>query len=542
MTLVQAILIAALYWLDAGEIFVPFTYCFCDLMFVSMLTGLILGDITTGVIVGGTIQPLYLALTAVGGALPVDKVAAGVVTTSMVITQGISLEEGLVISSAAALICAQLHTVKRVAMLWTVHHADKCAEQGDISGLQRTSLIYGPLIRAVIFLIPMTLILKYGTVSLGILLNGLPAWAENMFTVAGGMMPALGFAMTIMVIGKGNLIPFFIAGFFFAQYSGLSSIPGCLLGIFLAWLYMTFTKDANDSCNVFADLMSLNNTESQGERLLSKKTLNKVWFNWRMHICHVDNVERLQALGMCLTMAPALEELYPNDKDAQIDGLKRHMQFFITENMIGGIIPGVVVSMEEERARALREGDDETQVISGELINSVKTGMMGPFAGIGDTLNYATIKPLMAAFFMGFAQKGYIWAPIVYDLLLYIILTSEGKFMFNLGYKLGTKSATSILQNRAVQKIVTFFSIIGLFVMGVMAAENVSVALGLNVPYGGEFLSLQETLIDGIAPGLLSLCAVFGIYKYLQKGGNILKATLILLGLSIVLGGLGILA
>lgn len=185
MTLVQAILIAALYWLDAGEIFVPFTYCFCDLMFVSMLTGLILGDITTGVIVGGTIQPLYLALTAVGGALPVDKVAAGVVTTSMVITQGISLEEGLVISSAAALICAQLHTVKRVAMLWTVHHADKCAEQGDISGLQRTSLIYGPLIRAVIFLIPMTLILKYGTVSLGILLNGLPAWAENMFTVAG---------------------------------------------------------------------------------------------------------------------------------------------------------------------------------------------------------------------------------------------------------------------------------------------------------------------------------------------------------------------
>ena len=392
MTLVQAILIAALYWLDAGEIFVPFTYCFCDLMFVSMLTGLILGDITTGVIVGGTIQPLYLALTAVGGALPVDKVAAGVVTTSMVITQGISLEEGLVISSAAALICAQLHTVKRVAMLWTVHHADKCAEQGDISGLQRTSLIYGPLIRAVIFLIPMTLILKYGTVSLGILLNGLPAWAENMFTVAGGMMPALGFAMTIMVIGKGNLIPFFIAGFFFAQYSGLSSIPGCLLGIFLAWLYMTFTKDANDSGNVFADLMSLNNTESQGERLLSKKTLNKVWFNWRMHICHVDNVERLQALGMCLTMAPALEELYPNDKDAQIDGLKRHMQFFITENMIGGIIPGVVVSMEEERARALREGDDETQVISGELINSVKTGMMGPFAGIGEPSLWALRK------------------------------------------------------------------------------------------------------------------------------------------------------
>ena len=78
MTLLQAILLAMLYWLAAGEIFVPFTYCFCDLMLISLLTGVILGDPVKGCIVGGTIQPLYLALTAVGGAMPVDKEAAGI--------------------------------------------------------------------------------------------------------------------------------------------------------------------------------------------------------------------------------------------------------------------------------------------------------------------------------------------------------------------------------------------------------------------------------------------------------------------------------
>ena len=88
MTLLQAILLAMLYWLAAGEIFVPFTYCFCDLMLISLLTGVILGDPVKGCIVGGTIQPLYLALTAVGGAMPVDKEAAGIVTTAMVITAG----------------------------------------------------------------------------------------------------------------------------------------------------------------------------------------------------------------------------------------------------------------------------------------------------------------------------------------------------------------------------------------------------------------------------------------------------------------------
>ena len=542
MTLLQAILLAMLYWLAAGEIFVPFTYCFCDLMLISLLTGVILGDPVKGCIVGGTIQPLYLALTAVGGAMPVDKEAAGIVTTAMVITAGISLDQGLVISSAAALIMAQLHTVKRLAMVWTVHHADKAVETGNVKELTRTSLLYGPLIRAVIFLVPMTIVLKYGVNSLGVLMNGLPDWANNMFSLAGGLLPALGFAMVILVIGKGQLIPFFIAGFFVAQYSGLGAVPGCLLGIFIAWLYTIFTKKETDNGSLFADLLNLKNAESKATHILSRKTLKKVWFNWRLHVCHVDNVERLQAMGMCLTMAPALEELYPDDKEEQIKGLKRHMQFFITENMIGGIIPGIITSLEEQRAIQKRDQVPEDQLISEDLINSVKNGMMGPFAGVGDTLNYATLKPLISTFFMGFAQQGMLWAPIVDDILLYVILVSEGKFMFNMGYKLGTDSAMNILQNNAVQKIVTFFSIVGLFVMGTMAAQNVNVAVIYEIPYGAkDMISIQELLFNPIAPGILSLLAVFGVYAYLKKGGTVLKVTLVLLVIAIALGGLGIL-
>ena len=80
MTIIQAAILGILYLLYCGEIFVPWTYCFIDLMLVSLLTGLVLGDVRTGVIVGGTIQPMYLALTAVGGAKPVDKCAAGIIS------------------------------------------------------------------------------------------------------------------------------------------------------------------------------------------------------------------------------------------------------------------------------------------------------------------------------------------------------------------------------------------------------------------------------------------------------------------------------
>lgn len=547
MTLLQAILIGALYWIECGEIFVPWTYCFTDLMFVSMLTGLILGDVRTGVIVGGTIQPMYLALTAVGGAKPVDKAAAGIISTAMVITQGISLEEALVVAAAASLIMAQLNTLNRVLQVWTVHKCDRCAEKGDTKALGRTIFVYGDLIRALCFWLPMTLVVKFGVQGLGFLMNGMPEVLQNIFTVAGGMMPALGFAMVIMVIGKGKLIPFFIAGFFFSQYTGLGSLPSALLGIFLSWLYIESTRKG-ETGGIFDFFKGSKQTKAEQKafwdnRLISKKTFMRTWMRWRAAICHVDNVERLQAAGMAYTMVPALQELYPDNKDEQIEGLKRHMEFFITENMIGGIIPGIVLSLEEQRASELRQGVAPDEATSGELINSIKTGMMGPFAGIGDTLNYATIKPLLTAFFMGFAQQGAIWAPIVYDVLLYVILVAEGFFMYNTGYKLGTKSAAAIMQNNAIQTIVTFFSVIGLFVMGAMAAENVAVTCGIVIPKSTEVFSLQTEFFDAILPGLLPLATVMLVYLYLKKrkGANNLKATLLLLAVSAVFGALGIL-
>ena len=176
-----------------------------------------------------------------------------------------------------------------------------------------------------------------------------------------------------------------------------------------------------------------------------------------------------------------------------------------------------------------------------ELIDSIKVGTMGPFAGMGDTLNYATINPLMNAFFMSFAQQGAIWAPFVSSVIKYIVWIVEGRMMFNLGYNLGTKAASSVLGGGAYQKIVTFFSVIGLFVMGVFCSEFVSVHCLIEIPKSTDMVSLQEILFDGIAPGLLSFVATMLTYWHLKKYNNMLKTTLWIIGISVVFGGLMIL-
>jgi PTS system mannose-specific IID component len=210
------------------------------------------------------------------------------------------------------------------------------------------------------------------------------------------------------------------------------------------------------------------------------------------------------------------------------------MLFFITENMVGAMVPAIAISLEEERAL----GAD----ITDEAITGVKTGLMGPLAGIGDTLNYATIWPLIQAFFIPWGQQGLWWAALAPGVIGYTLLTQEGLFLWNLGYKLGTRAAVSILQTSAVQRTISFFSVMGLFVLGGLSAGIVDVETAIRIPEGfKQFFTIQTGLLDVILPGMLSLAAIFGIYWYLKRGGSMIKATIALVIIGLVLGSLRIL-
>ena len=107
-------------------------------------------------------------------------------------------------------------------------------------------------------------------------------------------------------------------------------------------------------------------------------------------------------------MIPILEKLYPEKEDLS-EALKRHLAFFNSEATWGSMIFGSAIAMEEERAKHKK--------MPGEMITSYKTGLMGPVAGIGDTVDLATIFTLVSAFCCSFAMKGSLAAPIIMFLL-----------------------------------------------------------------------------------------------------------------------------
>lgn len=122
---------------------------------------------------------------------------------------------------------------------------------------------------------------------------------------------------------------------------------------------------------------------------LSKKDVWKAFLKWTFFSHSNYNYERLQASGILQSMSHIPEKLYPGNKEEQKKFMQRHMSFYNTEPHFGGIINGMVLAMEEERANGADIDDD--------AINNIKTGLMGPMAGIGDTLWQGTLQPIALA-------------------------------------------------------------------------------------------------------------------------------------------------
>ena len=106
------------------------------------------------------------------------------------------------------------------------------------------------------------------------------------------------------------------------------------------------------------------------------------WILWTFFSHANYNYERLQGTAFAHAMTPIIRRLYTSPDEIR-DALKRHLVFFNTEPNVGGVIHGSVIALEEQRANGA-EIDDEA-------INSVKSGLMGPLAGIGDTISQGTI-------------------------------------------------------------------------------------------------------------------------------------------------------
>ena len=256
---------------------------------------------------------------------------------------------------------------------------------------------------------------------------------------------------------------------------------------------------------------------------LTKKDLNKVLFRG-MLLQLSWNYERMQNGGWCYSIIPAIKKLYPN-KDDQIAALKRHLEFFNTQPYMAYPIFGTTLAMEERLA--LYHDIDPSS------ISSVKVSMMGPFAGIGDSLFWFTIFPICAGIGISLATGGSILGPIVF-LIIYNVFTIGTRYigLFQ-SYRMGINFVEKLSGSAVMQRLTEATTIIGLMVLGVMSATMVKVPLDYVVGEGTQAMTLQG-IFDGVMPNLIPLLVTLGIYMGMKKGQSATKLLLLLIVISII--------
>jgi len=279
-------------------------------------------------------------------------------------------------------------------------------------------------------------------------------------------------------------------------------------------------------------MSSLENTTStmpavaQAEAI-TKKDLRKVFIRWLLGGQTGWNYERMQGLPYCFTMIPVLKKLYKDPGDMK-KALKMHLQFFNTNPFLAPLILGVDVAVEE------KEG-----IKSEDAITGIKTGLMGPFAGVGDTIFgviAGTVFGSIAAYMglNGLATGVIIW--MLYNVIR-IFLTY---WFIGVGYQQGVRVVTSL--GGKLRNLTAAANILGLTVVGALITSVVSVTVPATFVMGDVTMSLQS-ILDQIMPGLVPALLVGLVYWMLGlKKMNSVKAIWIVMALGIILYNLRVLA
>lgn len=522
MFIIKALLLAITANLACGRVWSPITWPFCYPLINGTVVGLILGDPLTGLLAGATINLAYIGWISAGGTMPSNIGCAGVYGTAITILAQADPNLAITFAIPIGLLGTFLFQLQMTVNAVWVHRLDENAEKGELNKVWINAALLPQLTNLLINGIPAFILLAVGGDVFSSLMQKIPESVVNALCVVGGLLPALGVGMLLNYLGKKNLIPFFFIGFFAFSYLNLNLMAVAIFGSCIAMIaYFAGKKPEEESAENAAP------PEEEELPLTKRLTKGDLLKHWLLGLgAEIGyNYERMQASGNLLAMVPVIRRLYTDPADISA-AMKRYLVFFNTEpSFVGNIIPGTVAKLEERKAN----GAD----ISDEMINGFRTGLMGPLAGVGDSLAGGIIYPIGISLGCAMALNNHSFmGPVFFFVLFTGIMLSLGYFLYNMGYKQGGNSIMSILGEGkySITRLTDAFGILGLMVVGAMGASNVAVKTPLIFHIDQTSVVLQDVL-NGLIPNLLPIAVILGVSTLLRRK---VKASWVVIILAIV--------
>lgn len=222
-------------------------------LIMGTLAGLVMGDLTTGLIMGATLELAFLGSFSVGAAIPPEIISGSVLGTAFAISAG---ETPAVALTLALPIASLVLIVKNLGFLFVfppfLYKADEYAKKGNYHGIEAINILSGFL--AVNLPIGLVVGISYfvGADVIENLLGQIPEFVNQGLSIATGLLPAYGFALLLsMMINKKNFV-FFLLGFAMMVYLKIDVTGIAILSTILA-LILIGHSSFNDPKNPSAE-------------------------------------------------------------------------------------------------------------------------------------------------------------------------------------------------------------------------------------------------------------------------------------------------
>ena len=251
MSVMQALLIALIAaiarcegdWLGECKIREPIVTGF--------LVGLVLGDVKSGLMIGATLQSMWMGAVGIGPTAQLDIGIGGTIGTAVAITTGTGAETAVLFAVPVAVIMQFLNTLLMSSYSGVMLIADRKIDKLDFRGINRCHYFCG-LCTFLAYFIPTFLVMFFGNNAIESVVNNMPEWVNTGLGGVAALLPCLGFALLLNIIMEKRLIPYFILGFIPAAYVGfdLTMIAIAAIAIALAWI--VFMLRQNEGTTVVA--------------------------------------------------------------------------------------------------------------------------------------------------------------------------------------------------------------------------------------------------------------------------------------------------
>jgi len=208
---------------------------------IAPLVGLVLGDFTQGLIIGATLELIFIGIIGIGATVPADVITGSVAGTIFALSLGEGPEMAATLAVPVSLLTIHSINLAKVTNSIWINKADKYAETGNLTAIEWLHRA-GYVVLFLSMFIPNFIIAYFGAAFTEAISNSIPSWLTSGLSAGGGLLTAIGFAMIMQMILRKSLLPYFIGGFILVTYFGLDITGVTVVGVLIAFILMKVSE------------------------------------------------------------------------------------------------------------------------------------------------------------------------------------------------------------------------------------------------------------------------------------------------------------